>query len=69
LAQLFQRSRLKYEKLTDGWRYKHDWTQSVHKFVWSLNGTLQSCNFESSWKDFDLVRHSGWQEGKFCQSE
>ena len=33
----------------------------------------QDCNipvlYQSSWKDFDLVRHSDWQEGKFCQSE
>ena len=25
--------------------------------------------YQSSSKDFDLVRHSDWQEGKFCQSE
>jgi hypothetical protein len=25
--------------------------------------------YQSSWKDFDLVRHSDWQEGKFFQSE
>ena len=25
--------------------------------------------YQSSWKDFDLVRHLDWQEGKFCQSE